>query len=326
LSDDIHLLLKQRIMKRILLSVVLLAGIICIAFLPVSSKKSVEINASIYRISDQLVFADAAVKWLLPFAEEESRNIRIDNGVVQKISDSSLQVVLRPRNSMTTEIIFSPENKPRTFTFSILTNDSTNRKNTVTLVYKTTLLNKITGLNKSAALAEKSLVNLKSYMEDPLQLYGYDIRVTTVKDTSFLVKQITVKKEELSDKAEALFAELIAFAEKNNGNFTGVKIFHRERITKDEYDISAGIGVTKSFPVLAGNGIEYKMMPLGKNLLITTYTGLYGDIDKAYEAIDQFKKDNALSSMAISFERIPDGVTRLADSEIVKLEICYPIF
>jgi hypothetical protein len=312
--------------KKLLLSAIIITGVVCIGFLPVTTQKSIEVNAGIYRISDQLVYADAAAKWIVPFAEDNSKNISIENGAVQKISNAEAKVLLQPLSSLATQYTFNAGNKSQKFTFSIIANDNTTRKNTVALVYKTTLLNKLFGFNQLAALAEKSLANLKTYMEDPLQLYGYDIKVAAVTDTSFLVKRITVKKSEVADKADALFKELIAFAEKNNGGFTGVRIFHKERVTNDEYDISAGIGVSRSFPVLAGQGIEYKMMPLGKNLLVTTYAGPYGDIMKAYEAMDRFKKDNALSSMAIPFEKLPDGAIKLSDEEMVKLEIYYPVF
>jgi hypothetical protein len=316
-------------MKKWLIIGVLAAGLLLSAlFIPYEAQYQVKVRGEVTRVVEQISVTENLPRWMYPFTELKKDALKSGGTGAPALRSTTTEdkIDIAFVTPFSASVDYSKGGKPVRFFYSFLPSEQEKGFTIVNVSYKKSLFNQLfpaTGYNDYGV---KSLNNLKSYIEDPLQLYGYDIKVTTVKDTSFLVKQITVKKEELADKADALFAELIAFAEKNNGNFTGVKIFHRERITKDEYDISAGIGVTKSFPVLAGNGIEYKMMPLGKNLLITTYTGLYGDIDKAYEAIDQFKKDNALSSMAISFEKIPDGVTRLSDSEMVRLEICYPIF
>lgn len=310
-------------LKKLLVIILAVALVGTVALFPFSVTEQVEIESGFGTVAEQFSNNANLAKWFLPFANEPKEDVKIKTSGTTVLESAKASMQKNMPDTYSAILVLNKEKKA-VFVIAPVTEDI--RSSIVYLSYKTNYLNRFLRLNKSEKLFSESLKNLKLYMEDPLQFYGYEMKIVPVSDTTFLVTKTTARKEEITQKANALFEKLIAFAEKNNGGYTGVRIFHKERITGDVYDLSAGIGVTSDFPVLAAPGIEYKRMPFQKNLLVTTYTGLYGDIWKAYEAIALFKKENGLGSMAISFEKFPEGTLNFSDSEMVRVEIYYPIF
>jgi hypothetical protein len=160
---------------------------------------------------------------------------------------------------------------------------------TVTLQYKNSLLAHWLDRGKLEEKAVESLENLKTFMEDTRLFYGYEIEQTTVTDTAYIFKSSIVP---LTDK---------------------IMLF-------------ASIGVANEVKVTPGAPIQYKRMPLGKNLLMATYQGPLNQVSKVFYAMENFKADHKLSSMAIPyFKFISDGID-FADDQVVQLKVYYPIF
>ena len=67
-------------------------------------------------------------------------------------------------------------------------------------------------------------------------------------------------------------------------------------------------------------------MPFGKNLLMAVYQGPYGEISKAFTALENFKADHKLSSMAIPYQKFLSEGFDFSDSQIVQMKVYYPIF
>jgi len=67
-------------------------------------------------------------------------------------------------------------------------------------------------------------------------------------------------------------------------------------------------------------------MPVGKNLLEASYQGPFGEAHKAYRALESFKTDHNLSSMAIPFQKFLSDGYDFADDQTVQLKVYYPIF
>ena len=67
-------------------------------------------------------------------------------------------------------------------------------------------------------------------------------------------------------------------------------------------------------------------MPFGKNLLVANYHGPYGEVHKAYTALENFKADHRLSSMAIPYQKFLQEGYDFSDDEIVQMKVYYPVF
>ena len=72
--------------------------------------------------------------------------------------------------------------------------------------------------------------------------------------------------------------------------------------------------------------LAHKKMPFGKNLLVANYHGPYGEVHKAYTALENFKADHRLSSMAIPYQKFLQEGYDFSDDEIVQMKVYYPVF
>ena len=312
--------------RKLTIAILLLLSFAAVLFLiPITENKSVEVNASYLVVKEQFSVNQNLAKWIHPFSDISKDELQLDAETGKGIRGKDITVTTEFLNPLVILVKFRDKTTSGEFQFQMNPDELNTQRTGVRLSYKTNFFQK---LRKPLFenYAEESLQNLKTYMEDAKQFYGYEMQVVKVTDTAFLVTQAIVKKANIADKANELYNKLISFAEKTNAGYYGIKIFHKERTGTDEYELSVGIGITKMFPVNAGPGIEFKQMPFGKNLLMCTYVGLYGEIEKAYEAMEKFKQEHSLSSMAIPFERLPENTVIVNDDEMVRLQIFYPIF
>jgi effector-binding domain-containing protein len=216
-------------------------------------------------------------------------------------------------------------NRHKEFLFTIRPDTIQMGKTWVVLSYRNTVFKEWFGKGELVKNAIQSLGNLKDYMEDPQQLYGYDIRIVNVTDTAFLFKSVTVPVGQKREATRNLFEELINFAEKKKAGYTGVRIFYSQK-SGDEITLFASIGVSTSVAIDSTESFEYKLMPFGKRLLEATYQGPYGEVGKVYNALATFKTDHNLTSMAIPFQKFLNNGYDFSDEQIVQMKIYYPIF
>lgn len=157
-------------------------------------------------------------------------------------------------------------------------------------------------------------------------VYGYNIKETTVTDSSFLFQQKVVKRTEEQVATRQLFDELLAYAGKRGAGYNGVRIFYSQPMPDNRVALFGSIGVNIYTPTRPDENIQYKMMPYGKKLLIMDYEGPYGKTKELYNVLEEFKRNNNLVSMAIPFQKFLSEGYGFADSQVVKTRISYPVF
>ena len=218
------------------------------------------------------------------------------------------------------------KNGKKFLVFNIIPDSTNTTQCDVSLSYNTTLFKKLFGATSLEKEAVKSLDNLKAYMEDTKKLYGFEIGREIVTDTSFLFSRRTVPQNEKQAGTKKLFEDLIAYSQKNNLGYTGTRIFYTMTQNGNQVTLYASIGISNRFENTVGNIYEYKAMPAGKNLLVAIYQGPYDEVNKAYAALEQYKSDYLLSSMAIPFQKFMNEGYDFADDQVVQLKVYYPIF
>lgn len=174
--------------------------------------------------------------------------------------------------------------------------------------------------------AATSLINLGEMLKTTTYVYGHNILVTTVTDSSFLFQTKVVAKENETAETKKIFDELIAYAEKRNAGYNGVRIFYTQRVNSEEVALFASVGVNNYTPTGPSEKIQYKMMPYGKKLLILDYEGPYGKSKELFSVLEDYKRYNTLVSMAIPFIKFMSPGYGFADSQVVKTRISYPVF
>ncbi len=183
----------------------------------------------------------------------------------------------------------------------------------------------IPGDDLEASVAS-SLTKLGDMLKTTTYVYGYNILTTTVTDSSFLFQNKVVAKANEAVETKKIFDELIAYAEKRNAGYNGVRIFYTQRVNNEEVALFASVGVNNYTPTGPEEKIQYKMMPYGKKLLILDYEGPYGKSKELFTVLEDYKRYNTLVSMAIPFIKFMSPGYGFTDSQVVKTRISYPVF
>jgi hypothetical protein len=314
-------------MKRffLLLTIVLLCVIAGFIYLyPVKVQKKITVPYDMYKAAEQLNNRENFIKWYLPFAGLNQTDIT-KPAKTQTILSGDDSAQIGNISMFGASIKVSHKSNAKIFHFTTLSDSVQTLSSSITLSYKTTLFRKWFSKSVLEKNAEQSLDNLGDFMSDTKRFYGFDIQRVLVEDTSFLFSREVVPLKDKQAGTKKIFEKLIAFAAKNNADYTGNRIFY-SLVSGDQVTLFASIGVTKTIATEPNGDIQYKMMPVGKNLLITNYQGPFGDAKKAFDALEEFKKDHRLSSMAIPYMKfITDGYD-FSDEQLVQLKIYYPIF
>ena len=170
-----------------------------------------------------------------------------------------------------------------------------------------------------------SLDSLKSFLDNPASLYGFDIKNEQVADTSFLFAKKTIAKKDFAMETRNLFDMLIKEAEKRNAGYTGVRIFHFLD-HGNERTIFASIGIRNNVETPEGDVVSLKKMPFQLNLLTIDYQGPYSGVAKAYQALENYRQDYRYVTMAIPFHKYLQDGYGFDDSTVVHMKVCYPVF
>lgn len=178
-------------------------------------------------------------------------------------------------------------------------------------------------LSHSASAALEKLAGL---LESTEYVYGYNIVMTTVTDSSFLFQSRIVPADQEAAEARKIYDELIAYAVKRNASYNGVRIYYTQPAGEGKTAIYASIGVNTYTPTGPDENIQYKMMPYGKKLLVMDFEGPFGKTKELYRVLEEYKRDNALVSMAIPFQKFLSEGYGFADSTVIKTRISYPVF
>ncbi len=157
-------------------------------------------------------------------------------------------------------------------------------------------------------------------------VYGYNIAEATVTDSSFLFQQKLVKREDEQQATKELFDELVAYAQKRNADYNGVRIFYSQPMPQNQVALYGSIGVNNFTPTEVEEKIQYKMMPYGKRLLVMDFEGPYGKTRDLFSILEAYKRNNGLVSMAIPFQKFLSEGYGFADTQVVKSRISYPVF
>lgn len=314
-------------MKKIYwLLVILISGIVVwgLFFYPVRIEKSVQVPYSMFKTGEQLNNAKNLVNWYAPFNINDTAGISSTKGN-QVIVSGKHSVEISNITMYSAAITARHNDRKRVFSFSALSDSSASLASLIRLEYNSTLFRKWFRKTELEKNAEKSLENLKDYMTDTRRFYGFEIQIVPVEDTTFLFSRVTVPIPERKEATKKVFEKLIAFAEKNNAGYNGTRIYYSQKSSSD-ITIFASIGVTNIIEIPAGSDIEYKRMPYQKNLLMATYQGPFRESYRAFSALENFKADHSMTSMAIPFQKFLSDGYEFDDDQVVQLKVYYPVF
>lgn len=313
--------------KKHIYSLIILMAIAAFVFyvsvVPKTFRHRVSIPFGMLKTGEQLYNPAYLVKWYVPFTQTDSH--AFDSTTKNTISNGNYSLEINDQTLVGAVLKSRSGTNQKEFLFNVVPDTLSALESIVTLSYINTLFNEWFKRDELVKNALQSLANLKDYMEDTKRLYGYEIRITTVADTSFLFLSGTVPVAEKRAATKKLFEQLIAYADKKKAGYNGTRIFYSQKLD-DEITLFASIGVSNFVLIDPGEPFEYKRMPYGKNLLEAAFQGPFGNVYKVYEALETFKTDRQLVSMAIPFQKFMSDGYDFSDSQVVQMKVYYPIF
>lgn len=303
-----------------ILVIVLLAAAIAAGFSHVTVKQTVSVPYAHARVMEQLQEAEQVAKWYQPFAggtaQTRGNEITLGEHTLSITGTSALAAGYRVSSSGGNKMFY----------FKALPDTLRRNHTEISLVYKTPLYRKIFGGGKLERQALGSLQGLKNRMEDTKAFYGFTIEEIKVTDTSFLFTTKTIPAAALKQESEAVFAAMIAHAQQLQLGYTGTRIFNIRKLNDSETELYASIGISKNIFTKPGDTYQFKAMPGGKNLLAARFDAPFKDIQQAFDALDAYRRDRGMLSMAMPFCKIMQEGAGFADNERVKLNVTLPVY
>lgn len=308
-------------MKRLILPLAIMLTLAFLGFAltrPAEQTRTVEVDLSALKAMGYLTDSSRLIRWAVPFIGTDAvyRQDRLVKG------DDTLTMVRLSAYQM--DLRRSRPGDAQDFTISVSPDKDSVFKSYLTLSYWLPRWKKFRG-QTLARDAEASFDSLRNFLGNPTRLYGFPIKGEPVVDTSFLFAKKTIDKKDFVAETRSLFDMLIREAGRRGAGYNGVRIFHFEDAGSNR-NIYASIGITRNVETREGDPVSLKKMPYQMNLLTLDYKGLYKDLPKAYQALEDYRQDYRFVTMAIPFHKYIDEGYGFSDSSTVHMKVCYPVY
>lgn len=288
-------------------------------FLAGRSEQTHTVKVDLAAIKAMAYFSDSnkLTNWMVPFtngAVYQNDRLINKNDTLTILKLSAFNIDFRRSN---------PEGS-LDFKISVIPDKDSVFQSYFLLSYSQPRWKKITG-NPLASDAMASLDSLQSYLANPEKLYGFRLKTEPVADTSFLFAKKTIDRKDFATETKALFDMLISEAGKRGAGYNGVRIFHFQD-NGNQRTLFASVGINKDVETKDGDVVSLKKMPYQMNLLTLDFKGMYKDIGKAYDALENYRSDYRYVTMAIPFHKYLDEGYGFGDSAIVHMKVTLPIY
>ena len=257
-------------------------------------------------------------QWFAAFYRHTDSSFMLDNYtyvITKKLANAAVVLIKSKDYSYNSNIALIP-----------LTTDSTIIEWTTQAATSGNPLEKIASYFKAQALhanMEKVLHQSKKFFENPENIYGYNIRRTTLSDT------LIISAKQLS-KAYPAVSEMYTLVQKIQQYITthGAAITSYPMLNVNNTDSGfvtmIGIPTTKELP---SEGIfsTRHLVPMKDKILTTEVKGGTATIQQAYRQIELYIDDRSLGTPVIPFEYMITDRSKEQDTTKWITKIYYPI-
>ena len=283
--------------------------------------KEITINASVPVIHREISTLDKIARWYLPFAIADSSTGKINKQGRLEYENTTLNLSSVIGYSAGYQV--SENTKKANVFYNVMPDTAHTSK--VVLSYKNSYWDEVFS-NGIISNAKKSLESLKDYVGDAKKMYGYEVELTSVTDTAFLFSSKIVASQDKKTAFKNLYQSLIQFAKEKALEYNGVRIFYMLPYGKDSIHLFTSIGITNTSNAPLTGPFILKRMPYMGRLLMTYYQGSFGNAVSSLDALERYKSDNEMNSMAIPFIKLITEGIEFDDSQIIQANALYPVY
>lgn len=167
-----------------------------------------------------------------------------------------------------------------------------------------------------------TLSNLKNYLENPENIYGYSIIQTSTKDTMLVAARASSTGAPGMQQVYALVNQLKKYAIQNGALQTGYPMLNITPLGDNKFQFMVAVPVNKELPA-KGDFFARRMVP--GNFLMTEAKGGLKTVDDAMKQLQQFAIDHQRTSMAITFQVMVTDRQQEQDTTKWVTKLYYPV-
>jgi hypothetical protein len=164
--------------------------------------------------------------------------------------------------------------------------------------------------------------SLKTYLENPTNVYGYSITQTSTKDTMLVAARASSTGTPSMQQVYGLVNQLKEYAKQNGALQTGFPMLNVTPAGNNQFQFMVAVPVNKELPA-KGNIFARRMVP--GNFMMTETKGGPGTVDDAMKQLQQFTIDHQRTSMAIPFQVMVTDRIQEQDTSKWVTKIYYPV-
>jgi len=172
--------------------------------------------------------------------------------------------------------------------------------------------------------ATAQLLNeIKTFVEKPVNVYNFDIKEISLKDTLLIVTKFKCDKRPTNAQIYNATDELSNYLNKFN-----VKAVNNPMVTildNQTYDYTVMVGLSINSKIPETEKFTLKRMPVNGKMFVAEVTGGSSTIQNGYSALKNYLLDSKRPSPAIPFELLINDRRQITDSAKWQTRLYYPV-
>jgi effector-binding domain-containing protein len=169
----------------------------------------------------------------------------------------------------------------------------------------------------------KLIDTFNSYVEKPVNMYGFDIKEITLIDTVLITTKMTSKSLPTNDQIYKAADGLYAYIAKNKKVAINDPMVTTIQNNSNDYTIMVGISINGEIPET--NDYKIKKMPTNGKMFVADIKGGQTQITKGYEAVKNYLIESKRPTPAVPFELLLKDRRQTIDSNEWITRIYYPV-
>jgi len=141
---------------------------------------------------------------------------------------------------------------------------------------------------------------IKTYLENPVNMYGIEVKEIQLKDSLLISTRSSINKEPDVNDVYQQIKKLQDYALSNNATSTDAPMLHVQQNDATHFEFMVGLPINK--PVPETNDIKIKVMPYGGSMFTAAIKGGPEAIKNGIKQLGIYKDDTKRTSPAIPFE------------------------
>lgn len=169
----------------------------------------------------------------------------------------------------------------------------------------------------------KLIDTFNSYVEKPVNMYGFDIKEITLIDTVLITTKMTTKSLPTNDQIYKAADGLYAYIAKNKKVAVNEPMVTTIQNKSNDYTIMVGISINGAVPET--NDYKIKKMPTNGKMFVADVKGGQAQITKGYDAVKNYLIESKRPTPAVPFELLLKNRRQTIDSNQWITRIYYPV-